>query len=213
MKRYLQAGLAAAALLGARGRAQTDLYPGLVHFASYAPRLAAQPDDGPYFTYHPKKAEPAPGIRPPPQPFEVPAMPAYTVSEKRLEAFRGRDLYTKAGMADVEFRRYPGLYAGDLFHMNRKAAYDMFLQDDWRATLGDYEDLARAMTAGGDRREGRMILARAQEEDLRVRAEGEETEQTVISPDLFQVARMESDSPSLRLPEIPVDVPVVRVKW
>ncbi|HEY1849272.1 MAG TPA: hypothetical protein VGG37_08695 [Opitutaceae bacterium] len=215
MKRYLQLGLYTAALLALPGyaRSQTTLSPDLIHFVSYTPRLGPAPEDENYFKYRPKKPAPDASADATPRAFEVPSMPAYTVNERRLESFRNRDLYTRAGMEDAEFRRYPGLYAGDLFHLNRKAAYEMYLQDDWRATMGDYHDLAQAMAAGGDRTEGRMIITAMEQEDLRVRSEGEETQETVVTPDLFQVARIESDSPSIRLPEIPIDVPVVRVKW
>jgi hypothetical protein len=90
--------------------------------------------------------------------FEAPAMPAFRVVEHAVPVFRNRDLYTEDGMAALSFEAHPGLHVGNVFNLNRKAAYDIFLEDDWRATKSDYWDMAHAFAQGGDHGEGRMIL-------------------------------------------------------
>jgi hypothetical protein len=181
---------------------------GMIHLVSYAP----VPQRDLYFRYHPvhKTANPAPGV---PAAFEPPSLPAYTVDEYRVEQFRARDLYTKEGMADVEFEKNPGLHFGNFYDSNKPLAVEMFTRDDWRARAADYRDMARAMSVGGDKQESRQIIDQVDDQDLTLQAEAGQTTESIVSPDLFEVSRMNDDNATLRLPELPIDVPFVRIRW
>jgi hypothetical protein len=142
----------------------------------------------------------------------IPKMPAFTVVGAHVFGFRERDLYTKDGMAALSFKRHPGLYVGDAFNLNANAAHEMFLADDWRSTKKDYWDMAHAMAIGGDASEGRMILQAVKDEDMEMRAEGDNNS-GVPAFDRTQVGHIDGDSKLLQAPEDPIDIPFVRVKW
>jgi hypothetical protein len=139
-------------------------------------------------------------------------LPAYSVLGSRVFVFRERDLYTKAGLVDLSFKRHPGLVVGNEFKLNEKRAYEMFMVDDWRATRSDYRDMACAMAVGDDRAEGRMILEAVDSEDLRLGSEGE-SGYDLPSSDSTLTGHAGSDSGRLELTEIPVDFTLVRLKW
>lgn len=143
--------------------------------------------------------------------IEAPAMPAYTVLESRI-VFRSRDLHTRNGMSALAFKRHPGLLVGDAFNLNRNAAYEMFMEDDWRSTKSDYWDTAHAMAQGGDRAMGRKILEEINDEDLRMRAEAEEDP---AAPGIgrFQIASAETGTKLLEMPEQTIDIPFFRKTW
>jgi hypothetical protein len=145
--------------------------------------------------------------RAPPQ-----TMPAYSVNGAKIPVFRERDVYTKDGMAYLSFRRHPGLLVGNPFNLNADAAYEMFLEDDWRATKSDYRNMAQAMLLGGDRGEARTIIRDVDAADLSVRndAEDQADEPTLGQ---FKLNEMGGDSHLLEIQSIPFDLPVVKVKW
>ena len=142
----------------------------------------------------------------------VPVMPAFRVIEPATHAFRTRDLYTRDGMIDKSFRRHPGLLFGNARNLNRDAAHEIFLADDWRETKSDYWDIAHAMSEGGDPGEGRLILEEVNDEDVRMR---DEAEQDPAAPALgrFQIASAQTGTRSLEISEIPINIPFVRVTW
>jgi hypothetical protein len=142
----------------------------------------------------------------------VPKLPAYTVLGSRVFVFSDRDLYTKFGMVEQSLRAHPGLHVGNVFNLNASVAYEMFLQDDWRRTKGDYWDMAHAMTLGGDRGEGRLILKAVDDEDVEMRGKSDEDGGALVS-DRFRVGQLQSDSKLLEGPEKPIDVPVVQIQW
>jgi hypothetical protein len=142
----------------------------------------------------------------------IPKMPAFTVVGAHVFGFRERDLNTKEGMTALSFKRHPGLYVGDAFDLNATAAHEMFLADDWRSTKREYWDMAHAMALGGDPAEGRMILQAVKDEDMAMRAEGDNTSGNPAF-DRTQVAHIDADSKLLQAPEDPLDIPFVRVKW
>jgi len=143
---------------------------------------------------------------------EAPAMPTYRVVEHAVPLFRSRDLYTEDGLAALSFEAHPGLHAGNAFNLNRKAAYEMFLEDDWRATKSDYWDMAHAMAQGGDRGEGRMILEEVNDEDLRMRGEAEEDAAAPVIG-RFQIASAETGTKLLEMPEQSINIPFFRKVW
>jgi hypothetical protein len=94
---------------------------------------------------------------------EIPRIPAevmarYVVHEKRVPAFRERDLYTKAGLVELSLKEHPGLRVGNLFNLNAPAAYGMYLDEQERSERADMEDTAYAMAVGGDVAEAKDIL-------------------------------------------------------
>jgi hypothetical protein len=188
---------------------------GSAQFASYG-LTATQPA----FGVDPVAAKPAPPMKPKAldlSPFagaavEAPAMAPFTVLEPSTFAFRNRDLYTRDGMAAQSFKRHPGLLVGNAFNLNRNAAYELFLEDDWRATKIDYWDMAHAMAQGGDRREGRMILDEINDEDVRMRAE-EEEDAAAPAIGRFQIASAETGTKLLEAPEQTIDIPLIRKTW
>jgi hypothetical protein len=139
-------------------------------------------------------------------------MPPYTVLEPGAQGFRARDLYTRDGMIDQSFRHHPGLLVGNPFGLNRSAAYEQFMADDWRATKGDYEDMAHAMSQGGDPREGRLIVDEVNDEDVRMRGEAE---QDAAAPTLgrFQIASAQTGTRGIEISEIPINISFVRITW
>jgi hypothetical protein len=143
--------------------------------------------------------------------IEAPSMPAYTVLESRV-VFRSRDLHTRNGMSALAFKRHPGLLVGDAFNLNRNAAYEMFMEDDWRATKSDYWDMAHSIAQGGDRATGQKILEEINDEDLRMRAEAEED---AAAPGIgrFQIASAESGTKLLEMPEQTINIPFFRKTW
>lgn len=145
-------------------------------------------------------------------PSGVRSMPAYHVTDIRVTIFRDRDIYTRAGMIAVSFRRHPGLLVGNQFKSNEPAAYETFLRDDWNNTKSDYWDMAHAMAQGGDPGEGHMIVEAINDEDLRMRAEAEET---ASAPAIgrFQIASAETGTKLLELPEETIDIPLVKKTW
>jgi len=72
--------------------------------------------------------------------------------------FRSRDLYTKEGLVDLAFKDHPGLRIGNLFGLNRNAAYEAFLEDERAGKIRDLDDTALAFAVGGDTDEAKMIL-------------------------------------------------------
>jgi hypothetical protein len=144
--------------------------------------------------------------------FEAPAMPAYRVVEHAVPLFRNRDLYTEDGMAALSFEAHPGLHVGNFFNLNRKAAYDISLEDEWRATKSDYWDMAHAFAQGGDRGEGRMILEAINDEDVRMRGEAEED---AAAPAIgrFQIASAETGTKLLEMPDQSINIPFFRKTW
>jgi hypothetical protein len=144
--------------------------------------------------------------------FEAPAMPAFRVVEHAVPVFRNRDLYTEDGMAALSFEAHPGLHVGNVFNLNRKAAYDIFLEDDWRATKSDYWDMAHAFAQGGDHGEGRMILEAINDEDVRMRGEAEED---AAAPAIgrFQIASAETGTKLLEMPDQSINIPFFRKTW
>jgi hypothetical protein len=151
----------------------------------------------------PGRAPSAAGVR---------TMPEYRVTDFRMEAFRSRDLLTRSGMQDASFRRHPGLLLGNGLRLNEGLAYATFLTDDWRDTKNDYRDMARAMAAGGDPGEGRMIVAAVDDLDVRLRAE-EENAASAPAIGRFQIASAETGTRLLELPEQTIDIPFVRRTW
>ena len=142
----------------------------------------------------------------------VPKLPTYTVRGSHVFFFRDRDLYTKEGMIDLSFSAHPGLHVGNVFDLNANKAYEMFLEDDWRRTKGDYWDIAHAMTMGGDRSEGRQILTAVNDEDTTMKGENE-SDTDPLSTNRFRVGQVQNDSSLLAGLDNPIDVPVVRIKW
>jgi hypothetical protein len=145
--------------------------------------------------------------RAPPQ-----TMPEYSVNGAKIPVFRERDVYTKQGMASLSFKRHPGLLVGNQFNLNADAAYEMFLEDDWRATKSDYRSMAQAMILGGDRDEARAINRDVDSADLSVRndAEDQADEPTMGQ---FKLNDMGGDSHLLEIQSVPFDLTVVKVKW
>jgi hypothetical protein len=141
----------------------------------------------------------------------VPRLPAYTVTDTHLAVFRPRDLYTHSGMIARSFHDHPGLVWGNAFHSNEGAAFDAFQQDDWNATKTDYWQTAFAMALGGDAAEGRFIVDAVNDEDLRMRSESDAP--NVPTNDQFQVGELNPDTKVLELGQVPIDIPLVRVKW
>jgi hypothetical protein len=85
-------------------------------------------------------------------------MSRYVVQADRVPEFRPRDLYTKPGLEDLGFRRHPGLRVADFRHDNDASAYDLFLEDERLDNIREFVDTAIAMTVGGDKAEGDVIL-------------------------------------------------------
>lgn len=141
----------------------------------------------------------------------VPRLPAYTVVDTHLAVFRPRDLYTRPGMIARSYHDHPGLVWGNPFHANDGAAYDAFQADDWNATKSDYWQTAFAMALGGDAAEGRFIVDAVSDEDVRLRAEA--SAPNIPTNDQFQVGELNSDTKVLELAQVPLDIPLVRVKW
>jgi len=141
----------------------------------------------------------------------VPRLPAYTVTDTHLAVFRPRDLYTRSGMIDRSFHDHPGLIWGNAFHSNEGAAYDAFQADDWNAIKTDYWQTAFAMALGGDTAEGRFIVDAVSDEDVRLRAEADAP--NIPTNDQFQVGELNPDTKVLELAQVPIDIPLVRVKW
>lgn len=209
--------LALSLVLATRAAAQAATDPdaaepsGLAPLAAYS-SLGGQDPDAPLGG----AAQPAGAADPAPPDLSafgaVPVMPAFRVVEPAEHAFRARDIYTRNGRIAQSFRRHPGLLVGNAFNLNRDAAHELFLADDWRATKSDYWDMAHAMAQGGDPGEGRLILDEVNDEDLRMR---DEAEQDPAAPALgrFQIASAQTGTRSLELSEIPIDIPFVRVTW
>jgi hypothetical protein len=139
-------------------------------------------------------------------------MPVYSVLGFHVPEYRERDIYTKSGMVAAAFKRHPGLVVGNQFRLNVDAAQEMFLEDDWRDTMGDYHDMAHAMALGGDRLEGRMIMEEIIAEDMEVRAEAE-SQADQPSNGQFRLGQIGSNSQLLEVPAIPFDITVVQMKW
>jgi hypothetical protein len=139
-------------------------------------------------------------------------LPAYSVNGAKVPEFRPRDLYTRGGMTAVSFKRHPGLLVGNQFHLNADAAYEMFLEDDWRDTKSDYRNMAQAMALGGDRQEAMMIVRDVDAAEVRVRTDAEEEadEPTLAQ---FKLSELGGDSHLLEVQSIPFDLTVVKVKW
>jgi hypothetical protein len=94
---------------------------------------------------------------------QIPRLPAnmmskYVVRGDKVPVFRPRDLYTKEGLIDVAFKDHPGLRIGNLFGLNRNAAYEAFLEDERAGKIRDLDDTALAFAVGGDTDEAKMIL-------------------------------------------------------
>jgi hypothetical protein len=170
---------------------------GIGRLASYTVP-AAQPGEVDY-----KFAAPAPGVR---------TMPVFRVTEFRHTFFRDRDIYAKAGMIDLSFKRHPGLYFGNPFKLNEAAAYEIFLRDDWNATKSDYFDMAHAMALGGDPGEGRMIVKAIDDEDVSMRAEAE-NDAAAPAIGRFQIASAETGTRLLELPEETIDIAFIKKTW
>jgi hypothetical protein len=144
----------------------------------------------------------------------VPAqtMPAYSVNGARIPVFRERDVYNKHGMEYLSFKRHPGLVVGNQFGLNADAAYEMFLEDDWRSTKSDYRNMAQAMIIGGDLGEAKTIIKDVDSADLSVRNDAEEdAEEPVIGQ--FKLNELGGDSHLLEIQSIPFDLTVLKVKW
>jgi len=93
----------------------------------------------------------------------IPRLPAnlmsrYVVRGAKVPVFRERDLYTKEGLIDNALRDHPGLRVGNLFGLNRNAAYEAFLEDERAGKMHDLDDTALAFAVGGDPDEAKMIL-------------------------------------------------------
>lgn len=139
-------------------------------------------------------------------------MPAYSVNGARIPVFRERDVYDKQGMEYISFRRHPGLVVGNQFGLNADAAYEMFLEDDWRATKGDYRNMAQAMLLGGDQSEAKTIIKDVDSADLSVRNNAEEeADEPVLGQ--FKFDQSGGDSHLLEIESIPFDLTVLKVKW
>jgi hypothetical protein len=85
-------------------------------------------------------------------------MSRYEVRADRVPEFRLRDVYTTDGLVDYSYRAHPGLRVGNFFNSNSAQAYATFLEDERLANMGDLVDTALAMTVGGDKKEGDLIL-------------------------------------------------------
>ncbi|HZZ19658.1 MAG TPA: hypothetical protein VFE25_09825 [Opitutaceae bacterium] len=85
-------------------------------------------------------------------------MSRYEVRADRIPEFRLRDVYTTEGLVDYSFRTHPGLRVGNFNHSNSAQAYEMYLEDERLANIGDLVDTALAITVGGDKKEGDLIL-------------------------------------------------------
>jgi hypothetical protein len=85
-------------------------------------------------------------------------MSKYEVRADRIPDFRIRDVYTTEGLVDYSFRAHPGLRIGNIYGSNSAQAYEAYLEDERLANIGDLVDTALAMTVGGDKKEGDMIL-------------------------------------------------------
>jgi len=98
---------------------------------------------------------------------EIHRLPAYVVRETRPAVFRDRDIYTTSGLADLSFKRHPGLLVGDYFGLNSRVAYEMYLDDQRLANIQDLNETAHAMALGGDKAESDYILKESQETYMR----------------------------------------------
>jgi hypothetical protein len=85
-------------------------------------------------------------------------MSKYEVRADRIPVFRIRDVYTNEGLVDYSFRAHPGLRIGNIYGSNSAQAYETYLEDERLGNIGDLVDTALAMTVGGDKKEGDMIL-------------------------------------------------------
>jgi hypothetical protein len=139
-------------------------------------------------------------------------LPEFRVTEIRTPVFRDHDLYTKAGMAYLSFRRHPGLLIGNFFRLNESVAYETFMEDDWNRTKAEYFDMAHAMSLGGDPAEGRVILDAIDGMDVRMRAE---SENAAAAPSIgrFQIASAETGTKLLELPAETIDIPFIKKTW
>jgi hypothetical protein len=221
MKARTLSSLAVATVLATRAVAQlttaADGAGALASLASYRVTLAQTPELAVPVAAEPVPARPGAIDKPDLSAFDQAAvearpMPAYRVVEHAVPLFRSRDLYNEDGMAALSFKAHPGLHVGNAFNLNRKAAYELFLDDDWRATKSDYWDIAHAMAQGGDRGEGRMILEDVNDEDLRMRGEAEED---AAAPAIgrFQIASAETGTRLLEMPEQSINIPFFRRTW
>ena len=91
----------------------------------------------------------------------------FVVRESRMEAFRERDLHTTSGLIDLSFKNHPGLHVGNVLSLNSGLAYEMYLEDERLQQMGDLEDIAHAMTLGGDPAEAKAILEAERDAYLR----------------------------------------------
>jgi hypothetical protein len=98
---------------------------------------------------------------------EIPRLPQYVVRESRPPVFRNRDLFTTEGLANLSFKRHPGLLIGNILGGNSDVAYQMYLDDQRQANMEDLTDTARAMARGGDTAESEYILKESQETYMR----------------------------------------------
>ena len=145
-------------------------------------------------------------------PGAVPKMATVTVTGSQVPDFPERELDTTKGMIAASFKRHPGLHVGNAFDLNANAAHELFLADDWRSTMRDYSEMAKAMADGGDPAESRMILSEVNDEDMEMRAQGN-NDSGLPAFDRLQVGQLDNDSKLLQVPERPVDISIVRVKW
>jgi hypothetical protein len=98
---------------------------------------------------------------------QIPRLPKYVVRESRPLVFRNRDLYTTEGLVNLSFKNHPGLGFGNLFGLNSKIAYDMYMDEQRQANIDDLTDTAQAMARGGDKAESQYILPASQEAFMR----------------------------------------------
>jgi hypothetical protein len=194
-----------------------DSQAGELSNAAAQPISAANPLPAPSITFASTpageqvdpRADPAAGT---PAPAAIPKMPAYTVKGAQVQVFRERDIDTTKGMVADSLKRHPGLNVGNAFNLNAGAAKEIFLEDEWRSTMADYADIAHAMTRGGDPAEAKAILNAVRDADLEKRA-ADSGGPDSPNFDRLQLGKLEADSRLLQVPENPVDIPFVRVKW
>ena len=139
-------------------------------------------------------------------------MPTYRVTDVHVTLFRDRDIYTRIGMANLAFRRHPGLLIGNPFRLNESLAYQTFIRDDWNNTKDEYRAIAHAMALGGDANEGRLIVKEVDDEDVRMRAD-EESSASAPAMGRFAIASAETGTKLLELPEETIDFPFIRKTW
>ncbi|HEY1792498.1 MAG TPA: hypothetical protein VGG34_06240 [Opitutaceae bacterium] len=118
----------------------------------------------------PKFTPPTP--TPTPEPEDKPKngiirLPEYIVHEKPPPIFRKRDIFTQQSLIDLEFKAHPGLYVGNILGLNSAAAEQMREDEERQDDMGDLNDLAHAMSAGGDRAESQYILKESDDTYMR----------------------------------------------